>query len=152
MSAQIEPGAGESVIKPDEIDTSTIQLEEDDAPPAMSRAESRMAMDEKEVLNQEIIRALREHLENPVFPILIVRMFNLGGALYDAGLDADMPPHHRLIIGCVLLVVVVGLTNPDIVEKMIGKWKRVLKPASTPPGLSPRAPIDVKAEVKPDGA
>lgn len=151
----IEPGPGEIVIGADEIDTAGVQLEEDPTPPARAAAsglDPRVAMDEKEAINQEIIRALRANLENPVFPILVVRIFNLGGALYDAGLDADMPPAHRLIIGCVVLIVVVAVTNPDVIEKTVGKWKKIAKPRAAAPGLPERAPIDVKAEANPDGA
>jgi len=150
---EVEPGVGEVVIMPDEIDTAHVQLDEDEAPPSArggsSARDLSVAMDEKEAINQELIRALRANLENPVFPILVVRIFNLGGALYDAGLDADMPPAHRLIIGCVVLIVVVAVTNPDVIEKTVGKWKKIAKPA---PSLPERAPIDVQAEAKPDGA
>lgn len=150
---EIEPGPGETVIEPEEIDTAHVQLEEEDAPPAATanRADVRAAMDEKEAINQEIIKGLRENLEHPMLAILVVRIFNLGGALYDAGLDAKMPPAHRLIIGCVVLLVVIGLTNPDMVSKIAAKWKTALK-APTSPALPASRPIDVKAEAKPDGA
>lgn len=130
---EVEPGPGESLVAADEIDTSNIHLE-DESPSASApaRRENRLTMDEKEAINQEIIKALRDNLENPIFPVLIVRIFNLGGALYDAGLDADMPPLHRLLIGSVVLVVIIGATNPDVMEKIAAKWKKVAKPKTAP--------------------
>ena len=130
--AEIAPGPGEAVVAVEEIDTSGVRLEDEErADRAPARApESRLLLDEKEALNQEIVKALRENLENPVFPILIVRMFNLGGALYDAGLDEDMPPLHRLLIGTVVLVAVVGATNPEVVERIAAKWRKVAQPAA----------------------
>lgn len=130
---EVEPGPGESLVAADEIDTSNVHLE--DESPSMSapaRRENRLTMDEKEAINQEIIKALRDNLENPIFPVLIVRIFNLGGALYDSGLDADMPPLHRLLIGSVVLVVIIGATNPDVMEKIAAKWKKVAKPKTAP--------------------
>lgn len=135
--SEIEPGPGEALVVAEAIDTSGVQLEDEAASQEFSRAETRAALDEKEAINQEIIRALRDNLENPVFPVLIVRIFNLGGALYDAGLDADMPPAHRLIIGSVVLVVVIGATNPDVMDKIADKWKKVAKNAAPAPPSQP---------------
>lgn len=131
--SEVEPGPGESLVAADEIDTSNVHLE-DETPSssAPARRENRLTIDEKEAINQEIIKALRDNLENPIFPVLIVRIFNLGGALYDAGLDAEMPPPHRLLIGSVVLVVIIGATNPDVMERIAAKWKKVVKPKVAP--------------------
>lgn len=129
-TSEIAPGPGEGLVSMEEIDTANVHLEGEtpmDRALAPSGPEMRAVLDEKEALNQEIIKALRDNLENPVFAILIVRMFNLGGALYDAGLDKEMPPLHRLLIGSVVLVVVIGATNPDVVEKIASKWRKVVK-------------------------
>ncbi|MFA5861209.1 MAG: hypothetical protein WDA16_05890 [Candidatus Thermoplasmatota archaeon] len=131
--SEVEPGPGESLVAADEIDTSNVHLEDESASTsAPARRENRLTIDEKEAINQEIIKALRENLANPIFPVLIVRIFNLGGALYDSGLDADMPPLHRLLIGSVVLVVIIGATNPDVMEKIAAKWKKVAKPKASP--------------------
>jgi hypothetical protein len=61
-----------------------------------------------------------------------VRIIDIGGALCEAGLNADMPPWHRLLIGSVVLVIVIGATNPDVMEKIAGKWKKVKKAAPAP--------------------
>src|SRR5581483_4816027 len=113
---EVEPGPGEALVAPEEIDTSNVRLE--DEPAAAKREMTREMLNEKEAINAEITKALRENLENPVFPVLIVRIFDIGGALYDAGLKTDMPPMHRLLIGSVLLVIVIGATNPDVLEKI----------------------------------
>lgn len=143
---EIQPGPGESLVAAEEIDTSNIVLEEDSSyAPAPARRDTHLTLDEKEAINQEIIKALRDNLENPVFPVLIVRIFNLGGALYDAGLDADMPPMHRLLIGSVVLVVVIGATNPDVMEKIAGKWKKIAKARPPPATPATEVPADATA-------
>jgi len=147
MMSDIEPGPGESLVNADEIDTSGIKLE--DETPTAPRA-PRALLDEKEAINQEIVKALRENLPNPVFPVLVVRIFNFGGALYDAGLDAKMPPSHRLLIGGAALVAVIGATNPDVLDKIAAKWKNLMK--SRAPAAAPQVQAPVSQEVVEDAA
>jgi len=143
--SELEPGPGEELVDVQEIDTSGVTLDEETTP-VPPKTETRASLSEKEAINDELVKALRENLPNPVFPILVVRIFNFGGAVYDAGLDAHMPPAHRLVIGGAVLALVIGATNPDVLDSIAGKWKSILKPRQGTQALAAEARPEVAAD------